>query len=257
MDRCTGGRSWKSPRSPRLPSSGFGVPSTPASTSRGRDNWLGNGPVCRSSCVSTATHGRCPGAGSGRRWRSGRRPGDPAIPRSRRGGGWGEERSFAGHALLFSLQSSISASETKNVPCGYSPAPPLSYVLWHWSEALAALGGVREAVESADRALELAQRLKHREWTAASLRGLGVEGGCGRPRRSHRGLPTLSGGLGERPAVRGVGPRAPGPGAGRGLGPRACGSHPRRQGGAGAPTQRLRDAPSRGGARGRPRRTPG
>lgn len=48
------------------------------------------------------------------------------------------------------------------------------YCLWHRAEALAAAGRGDEAVDSAERAVEIARALKHREWTAAALRALGI-----------------------------------------------------------------------------------
>lgn len=49
-----------------------------------------------------------------------------------------------------------------------------SSCLWHRSEALAALGRPVEAVDAAEAGLVIARRIGHAEWTAASLRGLGV-----------------------------------------------------------------------------------
>lgn len=49
-----------------------------------------------------------------------------------------------------------------------------SSCLWHRSEALSALGRPAEAIEAAEAGLAIARRVGHAEWTAASLRGLGV-----------------------------------------------------------------------------------
>lgn len=53
-------------------------------------------------------------------------------------------------------------------------AESVAYCLWHRSEALAALGDPDRAVADGERALAIAERLRHREWQAASMCGLGA-----------------------------------------------------------------------------------
>lgn len=48
------------------------------------------------------------------------------------------------------------------------------YCLWHRSEALAALGSGEEALADAEASLRIARELGHREWTAAALRAVGI-----------------------------------------------------------------------------------
>src|SRR5207244_5049945 len=47
-------------------------------------------------------------------------------------------------------------------------------IFWHCSEARSALGNPGEALEAATGALGIAERIGHREWTAASLRAVGI-----------------------------------------------------------------------------------
>ncbi|MBO3749858.1 AAA family ATPase [Streptosporangiaceae bacterium NEAU-GS5] len=49
-----------------------------------------------------------------------------------------------------------------------------SYALWHRSEALSALGRPGEALADGQAALEIAQRLRHRGWTATAWRAIGL-----------------------------------------------------------------------------------
>ncbi|MGH2722025.1 MAG: BTAD domain-containing putative transcriptional regulator [Actinomycetota bacterium] len=49
-----------------------------------------------------------------------------------------------------------------------------AYCLWIRCEALAALGRAADARESAETALSIVDRMGHREWTAAALKGLGA-----------------------------------------------------------------------------------
>jgi tetratricopeptide (TPR) repeat protein len=55
---------------------------------------------------------------------------------------------------------------------GYSEGE--AYALWHCSEALSALGNPGEALEAGTAALVIAEHIGHREWTAASLRAVGI-----------------------------------------------------------------------------------
>lgn len=69
---------------------------------------------------------------------------------------------------LVDVEAALELERTLGHPEG------LAYCLWHRSEALAALARPGEAVESAREALKIAERIGHREWTVASLRGLGI-----------------------------------------------------------------------------------
>jgi tetratricopeptide (TPR) repeat protein len=86
-------------------------------------------------------------------------------------------RSTRGHALVFmgrpqqaldDIDEAIDLARTLGSPENET------YGLWHRSEALAALGRGADAVRSAQAAVSRAEQLGHREWTAASLRGLGI-----------------------------------------------------------------------------------
>lgn len=86
-------------------------------------------------------------------------------------------RSTRGHGLVFmarpddGLRDIEQALELAGV---LGDEASESYCLWHRSEALVALGRAGDALASARRGLELAERLNHREWTAASVRGVGI-----------------------------------------------------------------------------------
>lgn len=74
-----------------------------------------------------------------------------------------------------------------------------SSCLWHRSEALAALGRPTEASEAAEAGLVIARQVGHAEWTAASLRGLGVAwqaaGDLDRAEAAFRGALDASGAI--------------------------------------------------------------
>lgn len=86
-------------------------------------------------------------------------------------------RATRGHALAFLAQPGAGLKEIDE---SLSWARAVRYqavqssCLWHRSEALAFLGRADEAIESAREALTIATSIRHAEWTAASLRGLGI-----------------------------------------------------------------------------------
>lgn len=89
----------------------------------------------------------------------------------------GTPRSTHGHGLVFMDQAQLGLNSIDSAlelahSLGHSEGE--AYNLWHRSEALAALDRPIEAVASAQEALAIARRLGHREWTAGSLRGLGI-----------------------------------------------------------------------------------
>jgi tetratricopeptide (TPR) repeat protein len=49
-----------------------------------------------------------------------------------------------------------------------------TYALWHLAEALAALGRAPDALRAAEQALDIAQQLGHRGWTATGWRAVGI-----------------------------------------------------------------------------------
>ena len=86
-------------------------------------------------------------------------------------------RATRGHALAFLAQAQTGLEEIDETLAWAKAARYLaiqSECLWHRSEALAFLGRASEAAESAQEALTIAIRIRHAEWTAASLRGLGI-----------------------------------------------------------------------------------
>ena len=86
-------------------------------------------------------------------------------------------RATRGHALAFLAQAQAGLEEIDETLAWARAARYLaaqSSCLWHRSEALAFLGRADEAAESAQEALTIATRIRHAEWTAASLRGLGI-----------------------------------------------------------------------------------
>ncbi len=86
-------------------------------------------------------------------------------------------RATRGHALAFLAQAQAGLAEIDETLAWARAArylAPQSSCLWHRSEALAFLGRAGEAAGSAQEALTIATRIRHAEWTAASLRGLGI-----------------------------------------------------------------------------------
>jgi tetratricopeptide (TPR) repeat protein len=82
-----------------------------------------------------------------------------------------------GHALVLMAEPAMGLAEIEEaLAWARAVGHPAvhSSCLWHRSEALAALGGHIEAVDSAQGALDIASRIEHAEMTAASLRGLGI-----------------------------------------------------------------------------------
>jgi DNA-binding SARP family transcriptional activator len=89
----------------------------------------------------------------------------------------GMPRASYGHTLilmdrpadgLVSIEEALELEQTLAHPEGEA------YCLWLRSEALTALGRSAEARRSAETSLSIARRLRHREWTAAALKGLGA-----------------------------------------------------------------------------------
>lgn len=102
-------------------------------------------------------------------------------------------RSTCGHGLVFMdrpVEGLENIEEALALARSLGDEQNESYCLWHRSESLAALSRAGEAVTSAEQALAIAERLNHREWMAASLRGLGiaaeVAGDLGRAEDSFR-----------------------------------------------------------------------
>lgn len=86
-------------------------------------------------------------------------------------------RATRGHVLVFLGEPEPGLSEI-NTALAWARAvdhPVLrSSCLWRRSEALTALGRPAEAADAAQAALAIARRIDHAEWTAASLRALGI-----------------------------------------------------------------------------------
>jgi DNA-binding SARP family transcriptional activator len=86
-------------------------------------------------------------------------------------------RSTRGHALVFMDRSEEGLIETERalgLAAELEDRGGEAYAGWHLSEALADLGRADDAVDAAEAALSIAEELEHREWTAATLRGLGI-----------------------------------------------------------------------------------
>lgn len=86
-------------------------------------------------------------------------------------------RSTRGHGLVFMDRPREGLEEIDRalrVAEEIGHAESVAYCLWHRCEALAALGEAGKAILDGQRALAIAQRLRHREWQAASMCGLGV-----------------------------------------------------------------------------------
>lgn len=90
---------------------------------------------------------------------------------------WWDPRAARGHALVFAARPTDGLAEIdqalRRARAVGHPALHCS-CLWHRSEALSALGRSDEAGESAQAAVEIADRIGHAEWSAAALRGLGI-----------------------------------------------------------------------------------
>jgi DNA-binding SARP family transcriptional activator len=90
---------------------------------------------------------------------------------------WWDPGATRGHALVFAARPADGLTE---IDQALSRARAVGHpavhcgCLWHRSEALSALGRSDEASESAQAAVEIADRIGHAEWTAAALRGLGI-----------------------------------------------------------------------------------
>lgn len=86
-------------------------------------------------------------------------------------------RATRGHALVFlgEPEQGLAEIETALAWARAVDHPVLrSSCLWHRSEALTALGRATEAADTAQAALAIARRIDHAEWTAASLRAVGI-----------------------------------------------------------------------------------
>lgn len=86
-------------------------------------------------------------------------------------------RSTRGHGLVFMdrpREGLEDIDRALRVAEEIGHAESVAYCLWHRCEALAALGEAGKAILDGQRALAIAQRLRHREWQAASMCGLGV-----------------------------------------------------------------------------------
>ncbi len=86
-------------------------------------------------------------------------------------------RATRGHALAFLAHAQAGLAEIDETLARARAARHLavqSECLWHRSEALAILGRAGEAAEAAQEAVGIATCIRHAEWTAASLRGLGI-----------------------------------------------------------------------------------
>lgn len=86
-------------------------------------------------------------------------------------------RATRGHALAFLAQAQAGLAEIDETLAWARAARHLavqSECLWHRSEALAILGRAGEAAEAAQEAVGIATCIRHAEWAAASLRGLGI-----------------------------------------------------------------------------------
>jgi DNA-binding SARP family transcriptional activator/tetratricopeptide (TPR) repeat protein len=142
----------------------------------------------------------------------------------------GTPRSTRGHALVFLARPDEGLADVEDALAlsrALGHVEGECYALWHRAEALAALGRADEAVVTAAQGLEIAERIHHREWTAACLRGLAARG-----LRAAAGRRRASGG-----------PRRRGRGRGRGRRARARGGRrPRRLRGAVASARRGRPA---------------
>jgi tetratricopeptide (TPR) repeat protein len=86
-------------------------------------------------------------------------------------------RSTRGHGLVFMDRPREGLEEINRalrVAEEIGHAESVAYCLWHRCEALAALGEPDQAIADGERALAIALRLRHREWQAAAMCGLGV-----------------------------------------------------------------------------------
>lgn len=86
-------------------------------------------------------------------------------------------RSTRGHGLVFLGEPVAALAETEralDLARSLDYPDGVTYALWHRSEALSTLGRADEAEASAREAIEVAQRLHHRSWTASAHRALGI-----------------------------------------------------------------------------------
>lgn len=85
-------------------------------------------------------------------------------------------RSTRGHGLVFMdrpREGLLEIDRALALAAEIGHDESIAYCLWQRSEALAALGESVSAVLDGERALAIADRLRHREWQAASMCGLG------------------------------------------------------------------------------------
>lgn len=86
-------------------------------------------------------------------------------------------RSTRGHALVFMARPQdglADAEEALELARSLGLAEGVCYALWHRAEALGELGRGEDALASAEESVRIAEEIDHREWTAASLRALGI-----------------------------------------------------------------------------------
>ncbi len=86
-------------------------------------------------------------------------------------------RATRGHALAFLGQAAEGLAEIDETLAWARAArhPAVeAECLWHRAEALAILGQADKAIEAAEQAAGIADRIGHAEWTAAAHRGLGI-----------------------------------------------------------------------------------
>ncbi len=86
-------------------------------------------------------------------------------------------RATRGHALVFLADPArglVEIDAALDLTRQLGHPEDQAYCLWHRTEALAALGRVGEAAESADESLAIARRVGHRGWTATALRAVGI-----------------------------------------------------------------------------------
>lgn len=86
-------------------------------------------------------------------------------------------RSTSGHGSVFAndpVEGLARTSSALELARNLGHPEGQAYVLWHRTEALAALGRSDEALADAREALDIAQRIGHRGWTATSWRAIGI-----------------------------------------------------------------------------------
>ncbi len=86
-------------------------------------------------------------------------------------------RSTAGHGLVFAAEPERGLAKTRaalELATALGHPEGQTYALWHTTEALAALHRADEALMCGLEALEIAERLGHRGWTATAWRAVGI-----------------------------------------------------------------------------------